>query len=100
MRTSAPISARFDSYEWDERRGFQSAKGAQCDSLGQRPRFRAIHGREALKARNRPINQLLPAFSYYPLSAITRFQRLQQFGISGPRALPWAVTSRAFGAAI
>ena len=55
-----------------------SAKGAKCNSLGHRPRYELI------------------GFGYD--LAISRLQRLSTDTRYPPRALPWAIAFRAFGA--
>jgi hypothetical protein len=65
-----------------------SAEGAQCDSLGQRPRLPAQKNSRALKARNTSINSLL--------KFIPRFQRFENFADLAPGALPLAISFQAF----
>ena len=64
----------------------QSAKGARCISLGQRPKLSAPKMISAEGAK------LFNDAAYYAPSA------LSSICITLPRALPWAITSRAFGA--
>ena len=66
-----------------------SAKGAQCNSLGQRPRGRSKKSVRALKARNTS------------WGSPTLISLLQSSGVKVlvyPGALPRAITSHAFGA--
>jgi len=60
---------------------YLSAKGAKCNSLGQRPRLNGNKLKSAESARSIP-----------------RLQRFQNPYDYPPRALPWAIAFRAFGA--
>ena len=98
----------------DEVRGLhQSAKGAQCNSLGQRPRYDGKREPVALKARNRSIpNISLIIFNSVPLeklaililktdsSMMPCFQRSLVKRYTVPGAMPQAIAFRAVGAAL
>ena len=66
-----------------------SAKGAQCNSLGQRPRGRSKKSVRALKARNT---------LQISNRSISLLQSLVLSSLTDPGALPQAITSRDFGA--
>ena len=72
-----------------------SAKGAKCNSLGQRPRYEPlkIPSAESAKCVGRNIitNVFIDRFLFRAFSASKTHR-------THPRALPWAITFRAFGA--
>jgi hypothetical protein len=74
-----------------------SAKGAKCESLGQRPRRRPVNT-PALKARNNVeygvVYAVFDFMYYFAPSSLPTFMDI------APGALPKAFTFRAFGAEI
>jgi len=73
-----------------------SAKGAQCNSLGHRPRCEPA-GLRALKARNDG-ESVLDTHGFGLWSRNFALSALEDFYALSPRAMPWAITFRAFGA--
>jgi hypothetical protein len=72
---------------------FESAEGAKCNSLGQRPRNKALI-LEALKARN----EVSDAGSGNQSKVHFAPSALYGLLVRPPGALPQAITFRAFGA--
>jgi hypothetical protein len=72
---------------------FESAKGAECNSLGQRPRDATVSTPGALQARHGK-----PIWSQANADRLFRACSARELAGSFPGALPQAVAFRAFGA--
>jgi len=71
-----------------------SAKGAKCESLGQRPRVATVEASPSAEGAIVLAGARHPFF----VKAIARLQRFLRLRKLEPGALPQAVTFRAFGA--
>jgi len=72
------------------------ANGAKCNSLGHRPRWNPLKRFLALKARND--DGLSEVDNVFNRDLLSRAFSASRIVLSFPRALPWAITFRAFGA--